>query len=86
MLFLKITFTHPRTLFAETVGMISTEPNQASRQVDSIVADGVWLVITRGDIVRVVPATAVEEGIPLPETLAGAELPKAPKSSGSKAR
>lgn len=89
MKFEKITFTHPRVVFGESTGMLSTEPNQASRQVDSLVGDGVWVVITRAGLVRVVPASSIEEAVPLPETLAGAELPEpkpAAKSSGSKPR
>ena len=80
MKFEKITFTHPRVVFGESIGMLSTEPNQASRQVDSIIADGVWVVIVRGEHSRVVPASCIEEGVPLPESLAGAELPPKPRA------
>lgn len=69
MKLLKITFSHPRTVLGETVGMLSTEPNQASRTCDSITADGFWVIITRAERTAVVPATAIEEAIPLPEQL-----------------
>jgi hypothetical protein len=45
--------------------LLSTEPNQASRRVDSIVADGYWVISKRGERVGVVPATSIEEAIPL---------------------
>jgi hypothetical protein len=65
--FSKITFTHPRFVLGETVGMLSTEPNQASRRVDSIEADGYWVLITRGDETRAVPSSCIEEATPLPQ-------------------
>ena len=80
MKFSKITFTHVRTVLGETVGMLSTEPNQASRKVDSIVADGVWVHITRGGETRSVPASSIEEATPAaPETL-GATVPHQPRA------
>jgi hypothetical protein len=79
MKLLKITFTTPRHVLGETVGLLSTEPNQASRQVDSITADGFWVVVVRGERTAVVPCTSIEEGVPL------TAAPVA-KSSGSKPR
>lgn len=86
MKFEKITFTHPRVVFGESTGMLSTEPNQASRQVDSIVADGVWVIIKRGELLRIVPASSIEEAVPLPESLATVELPKPVAQPRAKAR
>lgn len=76
MRFSKITFTQARTVLGETVGMLSTEPNQASRKVDSIVADGQWVHITRGAETRSVPASAVEEATPAPEQLGAPAAPQ----------
>lgn len=65
MKFEKITFSTPRHVLGETVGMLSTEPNQASRRVDSIVADGFWVTIIRGERMSIVPASCIEEAVPL---------------------
>lgn len=61
MKFTKVVFTHPRTVFgSESRGTIETEANERGTPVDSIEAVGHWLVVRRGDAVKAVPCSAVE--------------------------
>lgn len=70
MKFSKVIFTHPITVFAgeHDYGNLNTKDNPSGRKVDSLEADGHWLVVRRGGTVKAIPAAKVESADVLEES------------------
>jgi hypothetical protein len=73
--FSKVVFTHPiqvtfdHPTFKNSIGTLTTLPNQTTTPVDSIEEFGIWLIVRLGDQVRSIPAASVDCCDVIPESL-----------------